>query len=116
MKRHTEAAGLAVVLPVTGLFFMFTNPRTLASPFLVIGFLLLFAAILLALRLLLSYTGLNERLPIVASRMATWGLAGLAVVFLALQSIGQLTTRDVITVLALFLTVGFYMWKTRGRG
>lgn len=115
IRRYGEPGGLAIVIVAAGAFFIFTNPKTTAAPLLVVGFLLLFSVILISLRLLLQYSGLSRKLPPAGRALMTWGFSMLAVVFLALQSIGQLTLRDVVMVLAVFATVSFYVLKVAGR-
>lgn len=82
-----------------------TNPANLPSVVLMLPFVLLFVSIFLGLVTLCGKSGL--RLP-KALRIGAV-LAGLPTALLVLQSIGQLTVRDLITILAFFVICYFYV-------
>lgn len=106
MKRNIYiAAGCMTVL--LGLFFS-VDPNRVPSFMLVLPFILLFVAIF----------------ALVAFAMQKWGVTGarnfkvaalcasLPVLLLVLQSIGQLTPRDILTVAVLFILSFFYISRT----
>lgn len=103
MKKPTIIAGTSFGLLL--IFLGFTNPATLPSFLLVIPFTLLFTTLYAISYILLRKMGLRRlrslRLGIVC--------AGLPVSLLLLQSIGQLTVRDVLTILIFFGVAYFYI-------
>ncbi len=112
-KQYPEAAGLVLSLLAGSIFFAFTSPSSLSSPILVAGFLCVFLAAYFALRLLLCIMGFTQRLTPFVRSLTAWGGAGIVTVFLAMQSIGQLTKRDAITMLILFAVGCFYAIRMR---
>ena len=96
-----------------GLFFGLTNPATIASFWLIIGFGLLALTLYHIWKGLLwaaSWYGLPTRRH--AKRLAKL-LSGLTVGLLALQSIGELTLRDVLVLLPLASLL--YVYLSYGR-
>ncbi len=82
-----------------------TNPQSLPSVLLIVPFVLLF----LIAFLLLLFVGLRRGLARGrAGRVAAFS-AALPVFILVLQSLGQLTPRDVLTILFLFGIAYLYM-------
>lgn len=106
-KRPLYTVLLFVSLPV---FMLITNPESLPLPLLVIPFLLLFAALYLTVKLLLDryFSNLYGR-PL---KGVAFTLAGLPVLLIILQSIGQLSIRDLLITLGLVLGLIFYFRKT----
>lgn len=91
---------------------MVTNPANIPTIGLIIPFVILFFAVTLTVRLVVGVIQKPH------SRMINSPfVAGVvAVVFVALQSIGQLTSRDIIAV-ALIVAVGsFYIKRNRMQG
>lgn len=111
LKQIPEIVLLAILLLVGAGFFMFTNPRNVPSVLLIVGFVIIFAVIYVAVRFGIRVAGFKSRLSNAQYKVLTLGGAGLPVILLALQSIGQLTIRDVVTILALFLAGSFYAMK-----
>jgi hypothetical protein len=110
-KRHI-AAGVILVL-ADGLFFGITNPARVPSAVLIIGFVLVALTMYGVLRLLLAIAAFYG-LPMAShgKRVALFiGIAG--AIALALQSLGELSPRDVV-VLAL-LSVLAYVYVSYGR-
>jgi hypothetical protein len=103
MNTMAKLTGISSIILL--LFLLVTNPQSLPSISLVIPFVLLFIAIVCGLSYLLGLIGLSSR-----SRLR-FGLLGgsVPVVLLVLQSLGQLTLRDVLVILALFVTAYFYV-------
>lgn len=91
------------------LFFGLTNPSKVPSVVLVVGFVVLFGLIFISLNLLLrlsaAYRGASRR----RQAALLWGGSLLPVLLLLLQSIGQLTLRDVVTFVGLFVLGGLYL-------
>src|SRR3712207_4195191 len=103
IKRLPELALLLVLLAVGLLFFTLTNPNSVPLVFLVFGFLILAAIIYCTLRLIGKTTGLSNRVGAQKYSGLLIGGTVLPVALLALQSIGQLTLRDAVTLLILFV-------------
>ncbi len=104
---------LAALLALDGLFFGFTEPRTVAAPMLMVGFGLIVAnlyfmirgAIRLARWYGVSFGSHARRVAMVAT-----GVIGSVV---ALQSVGQLSPRDVIVLLP--FAVIAYLYTSYGQ-
>jgi hypothetical protein len=110
--------GLIIVLLIADYeFFSLTNPNNVPSFVLVLGFLLLLMTLYLVVRvvvtLLCFYVGALRR----TRRRLTGFTTGLLGVLLALQSIGQLTTRDAVVIvpIAIVLYVYFTYARTKMR-
>ena len=89
------------------LFFLLigTNPTQLPSWLLIVPFILLFSAIWS-----ISFSNFRSHgLSRLRSVRLSLVLAGLPVSLLLLQSIGQLTARDIMTILAFFALAYFYI-------
>lgn len=87
------------------LLLLTTDPAHLPSVMLFVPFLLLFMALWLGGSALLNMLGMRRSM---ATRLGLF-LAALPTLMLVLQSIGQLTFRDVVTISALFGIAYFYM-------
>lgn len=86
-------------------FFVCTNPETLPSLILVVPFALLFIFFALSFKILLDKFMRRKNTAIVLL------LSGFFVILLALQTLGQLTLRDVIMVFALFGVTFLYVYR-----
>jgi hypothetical protein len=85
----------------------FTNPQKMPLPVLIIPFILIFTLLYLPLRILLRYL-----YPKIANRKLTAFSslsAAFPVVCLLLQSVGQFSSRDFVTLVALFVVLWFYL-------
>lgn len=104
---HSFKYILASIIALLILFFT-TEPSGLHTPLLVLPFLLLFGLSFSLVFGVLKRTRMqkrgNVRLAIV--------IASFPVVLLAMQSVGQLTLRDTITITLLFCIVYFYVRRT----
>jgi uncharacterized membrane protein len=88
---------------------LLTNPTRLPVPFLVLPFAILFIALYLSLSLLLQkYSRLH---PTRIKRTAAVS-SSIVIVAFALQSLGQLTIRDVVVAVALIGIGYFYIGRT----
>jgi hypothetical protein len=103
MKRTLyiiSGCGLALLI-----LFFGVDPNRVPSFMLVIPFILLFTLLFLGISLILDKRGMPSK-----KSMKVAGLcASLPILLLVLQSIGQLTVRDVLTVLLLFALSYFYI-------
>lgn len=96
------AASLAAIL----LLFISTDPNRVPSFMLPLPFLLLFLlAWLFSALLLQKYMGMTHRRSLRVGVLC----AGIPMLLLVLQSIGQLTIKDVLTLAVLFLVSYFYV-------
>lgn len=87
------------------LFLLFgTSPRDVSSALLVAPFVLIFITLFLVVAYFFTARGFTKRL---GWTIATF-FALLPTLLLVLQSIGQLTIRDVATIVALFMMAYFY--------
>lgn len=103
MRRATTISCISAVL-LLGLL-MATNPTSLPSWVLIVPFILLFATIWF-----ISFSKFRSHdMSRLRSVRLSLVLAGLPVSLLLLQSIGQLTVRDIITILAFFALAYFYI-------
>jgi hypothetical protein len=95
-RRIVKLAGICFIVFLG--FVLTTRPSDLPAPLLVVPFLLLFLGLLLV-----SYVLLNG-LRVMKGRSLQFALlvAGFPTVLLALQSVGQLSWRDLITITVLF--------------
>lgn len=86
-------------------FLLATDPQRLPSVLLIVPFILLFIIIACGVALIPGLRGLPS------SRMVKVGgtVAAVPVLLLVLQSLGQLTVRDVLAVVVLFGVAYFYM-------
>lgn len=105
----------AILIIGDAVFFTQLNPLSSPSPLLFVAFLLLAANVYLLVRLIfVAWQAITGKPVRSAKRIATIS-CGLVVVLLALQSVGQLTTRDGVALVILGLVAVFYMsyLKTR---
>jgi len=89
--------------------FSSTRPDKMPSLMLIIPFLLMFLALWLILSVVIAL--ISSRSPRKIARSAAF-IAGLPILLLVLQSIGQLTLRDVMIIIALFAVSYFYVART----
>lgn len=92
-------------------FLLGTDPLTLSLPILLIPFALFFiwvrSGILALGRFMTGHKKPGRKLRALAG-----GIAAVALLTLTLQSLGQLSWRDILLVLSLALGLGFYFYKT----
>jgi hypothetical protein len=90
------------------LLFLLTNPADVPSFILPLPFLLIFIVLLALISILLQKRGLSAQ--------RSWRVGALCaavpLTLLILQSIGQLTVRDLLTIAALFALSYFYIART----
>jgi hypothetical protein len=93
---------------LTLILFVSTDPGSIPPFLLIIPFVLLAISAYLGISLLLSMRDMPQKRRQSIAIIAT----GLPILLLVLQSIGQLTVRDVITTSAVFLLSYFYISRT----
>lgn len=98
---HTTAKLLILSAALLVVFLLSTDPAKLPSAMLIVPFLLAFFIIFLSAKLLL---GANKQRTGLIMLVAVIG-----VISLALQSLGQLTIRDGVMLLILFVVGYFYV-------
>lgn len=115
MKHTSKLATyqrIALLLLVDCLFFGFFAPQS--SAFIVIpALLLVILNIYVLVKVLLYVVGRFVTLKTQVARRITVILTGSVSILLALQSIGQLTLRDVLTLIPLMTVLYFYLSYTR---
>ena len=99
-----------VVLAAGACFFGLTSPTALPLPLLLVSFVVAGCMLYSVVRLALIVTSLDMRATAFQRRALTGILVVLPVLLLMLQSIGQLTVRDVVTLCLLF-GIGFFYFE-----
>lgn len=104
----TTAKIIGTCLLVLAVFLSTTQPQRLPSAVLIMPFALLFVmlALLVALAIGWRHGGVTSRHIRIGCTSAV-----LPVLLLVMQSVGQLTLRDALTLFALFAIAYFYMSK-----
>jgi hypothetical protein len=105
--------GLMIVLPAV--FFAVTTPGPRPSILLIVGFVALDIMLSGAYLLLMHLTGLAVKLPPAVRRSIYMLAVVMPVLLLMLQSLGQLTIRDTVTLAGLFILGIFYVGRLRAR-
>lgn len=112
-KKLYKITGLFVA---TCLFLMLTNPKHVPSAVLIIPFILialiLYQMAITVFRVVNDKNSAPESRPsVVRPRLIAGLAAAFPVLLLVLQSIGQLSIKDVVTVGAIVILAYFYMGK-----
>jgi len=110
MKKHhkRKLLRLAVLFVADALFFSLVNPQKVYAVVIIVGFVLLGLTIYALLDFLLA---LAERIvPFSLHTKKRIALAATLVISLliAMQSIGQLTVKDILAVIPLVIVLSFY--------
>lgn len=108
---HKESALGLALLTVSPLFLLTTNPDQLALPLLLVPFLLVFLTLYVLVRVIFRVAGFYDSLSIYKRRILLGMAATLPVLLLLLQSLHQLTTRDIALVVALGIGLTFYLLR-----
>jgi len=114
MKRKVlKFARLIVVYALTFLVLTLSDPAKLPSSALVVPFILIFFAVYCAIAALFELLDAEQLIGMKVRRPRTIAalIAGFPVLLLVLQSIGQLTSWDVLMTAALFVVTYFYIIK-----
>jgi len=107
MNRKDQLYIVIGVIVLGCLLLFSTNPQRMPLPVLILPFILIFVLLWLPLRIILRYfypQTANKKLSIFAALLAVF-----PVVCLLLQSVGQFSSRDFITLAALFAVLWFYL-------
>lgn len=104
MKKHLLIMASLTTVVLLGML-LGTDPSNLSAFFLIVPFILLLIIVWILGYAQLRAMGMSKLRSV---RLAVL-IAGLPVGLLLLQSIGQLTTRDIITILAFFGLAYFYI-------
>jgi hypothetical protein len=111
--KRKQAVYILLIMIADFVFFSFTNPATVPSFVLILGFLLFILSLYAVVRILLN--GLCIYVPGLRrtrGRLAVF-IAGIVSALLALQSIGQLSTRDAIVIVPIAIVVYVYFTYAR---
>jgi len=108
MLKYFVRVVLILALYISGpLFLLTTNPKNLALPLLIVPYIWLYATIVCSLGLVHR---LMFRRPLSQRTQLGFGLVALVPVLLAvMQSIHQLSVKDVVLVLVFVMVAGFYI-------
>jgi hypothetical protein len=116
MKIHKKSLTwqILTMLIIDGLFFGYLNPNKVNSLFLIVGFVLVGLTIYLFMQLVLIFFK-NLGFKIKNRRKAAIFIAVLLSLLLSLQSIGQLTLRDVLIIIPIAVLLYIYTAYIRPR-
>jgi predicted membrane channel-forming protein YqfA (hemolysin III family) len=114
-KRLPELAILGACLAASIIFFSAVNPQNVPPALLMVGFVLVVGILYSCLKLLARALRLQDRLRPGQYKGFLFTGTVLPVLLLALQSLGQLTVRDVVTLVLLFAIGFFYISRASGR-
>lgn len=103
MKKALITSGTCFALLL--ILFIGTDPNKVPSFILVLPFILLFALLFLLISLFLQEKGVSRAKSVRIGML----FAAIPLILLVLQSIGQLTIKDVLTIAALFAVSYFYI-------
>lgn len=98
LKKLPELAALLLCIVLGIGFFALTNPESLPPAVLIFGFVILLGIMYSFARLAARLTNLRGRVSKGQYTGILTGATVLPVALLALQSLGQLTVRDVVTL------------------
>lgn len=116
-SRILSLAKIAVPWAATLILLLLSNPTRLPSAVLILPFILLFVSIYMTVKEVLHLLRGGEQNKVVGMRahrprLIAGLIACFPVLLLVLQSIGQLTAWDVLTVVALFVITYFYITRS----
>lgn len=115
LKQMPDLAGLLAGLLLGLVFFALTDPRRMPPAVLMVGFAIILAVLYCGLRLIGRTTGLQERLRPGQYQGLLFVGTVLPVLLLGLQSLGQLTPRDVVALVLVFAIGYFYISRLSAR-
>jgi hypothetical protein len=114
MRSNRKVAITSIVLAFAGIgFLVLTNPQTLAPIVLIVPFILFFLSLFFAVIFVTTVITKTDQ-PTIKRKSFLFSilLAGYPVMLLLLQSIGQLSLRDVITLTLLFGVSALYIGRS----
>ena len=103
MKTVIRFTGISSTILL--LILLFSHPQTLPSFFLIVPFILIFIVLGGLVTLMMGLRGPVGKKEVRIGAVA----ASVPVSLLVLQSLGQLTIRDVLAIVALFIMAYFYV-------
>ena len=109
MKIKSQSVSVILSYTILILILFTTSPENMPLPVMLIPFLVIFICLYLTIDLMMRY--LLKNLSIRSRMRTSIILAILPVLILILQSINQLTIRDVTITFVLFLLLIFYFKK-----
>jgi hypothetical protein len=113
-NRHVQIC--AALLVADCLVFAFVDPRQASAPWLIAGYILLGITFFsLAGLFANSLKGYGDRAQKLGRRFLRYG-AAIVVALVGLQSIGQLTLKDVVTLLPLAVLAYWYLGYGKAYG
>ncbi len=95
------------------LVLVLTSPRSVPSLLLIVGFIALGGILYAILQIVLAVSGIHSHLSAAARRSIVMLVVVLPVLLVIMQSIGQLSVRDVLTLGSLFAIGVFYVARAR---
>jgi hypothetical protein len=114
MKRLRKYLGIVGLYVLSFGVLLLTNPQHTRPVFLVLPLLIFFIAIFLTLLALLgAFARRRGRKLSRNSIIAVAVITAFPVLLILLQSIGQLSVRDVVTLILIIVVLGLYISKIR---
>ena len=107
MNHKKQLCAVIGIIFIGAILLFTTNPQKMPLPVLILPFILMFVLLWLLLRMLMRYF-----YPLTPKRKLDFFAALLSafpVVCFLLQSVGQFSSRDFITLTALFVVLWFYL-------
>lgn len=104
-RRYLES--LTIIILDIG-FFTKTNANKAPAIVLMLGFVLVYLSIYMLVYVVLSFLKLYA-VPIKRKRRLTWYITSVISLFIALESIGELSAKDIIVVLPLAVLAYLYI-------
>ena len=111
-----KLAKLALLITVDAFFFSAYNPENSPPLVVVIGFLLFIATVYVLLKLLADVISSQFGLKLPNERKAIATVTTVIGLLIAMQSIGQLTTKDVLAIVPLMLILYLFLTYSKPRG
>lgn len=117
-ERSNRKAALKYIITITVslLFFSLVSPTAVPLVMLIVGFVMLGALFYAIWQLLLLASGLTPKLTTVQRRVIIVLGVFLPLLLIMLQSLGQLTVRDVLTLSGVFVVGAFYILQLNRQG
>lgn len=114
IHKHRLTWQIIAILIIDGFFFGFVNPNKVNSLYLIVGFILVGITIYIFLQLLMTFF-IKIGIRIKNRRKIAVFVSILLSLLLSLQSIGQLTVRDVIIIVPIAVLLYIYTAYIRPR-
>jgi phosphate/sulfate permease len=108
-KKRPEGYALLALTVTAAIFFASTDPARVPPAVFMIGFGLLLGIVYCAVRLISRLGNLKTRLTPAQYTGFVFSATAVPVLLIALQSLGQLTGRDAVTLLVIFGIGYFYI-------